>query len=164
MEHEKLKELLSAFYDDELETMQKNLVTNHLQSCQNCSLTLESWKKIKQISFSRAPLQIQENFAEKVMAKIEKKSNPFSFPLFDLSKYFNFPQWKTVFALSSLIFILIFPLERNLTIQEESDSSGLLLENFENSSLQSEDWLFSENEMQKEDFMKIIFEKHNEKI
>ncbi|MBI2118459.1 MAG: zf-HC2 domain-containing protein [Elusimicrobia bacterium] len=181
MKHEEIEELLSAFYDDELEPLQKNLVTHHLQSCQNCHLILESWKKIKQNSFSQLPLQIQENFAEKVMAKIEEKTNPVSFPLFKLSETFSFSalktsfqihwkwlalrtQWKIALAISSLLFILLIPLERNPDIQEEPDSSEMLLENIENNSLQAENWLFSETEAQKEDFMEMIFEKHNKNI
>ncbi|OGR80344.1 MAG: hypothetical protein A3I11_02700 [Elusimicrobia bacterium RIFCSPLOWO2_02_FULL_39_32] len=181
MKHEEIEELLSAFYDDELEPLQKNLITHHLQSCQNCHLILESWKKIKQSAFLQVPLQIKESFAEKVMARIEEKPNSVSFTLFKLSETFTFSalktsfnthwrspdlriQWKIALALSSLLFILLIPLERNSDMREEPDSSEILLGNIENNSLQAENWLFSESEDQKEDFMEMVFEKYNENI
>lgn len=149
--------MLYAFYDDELNQEEKNLVEAHLKSCKECNLEMESWKKIGQMVFSKPVIQHQEKFVQKVMGEIEKRSEVPANSSSNWLDIFSFAQWKIAFALSMLLFVLIYPLDRNGAVREEINPGEILL-GTDDGLIRAENWLFSDKDIKADDFLKIVFE------
>jgi anti-sigma factor RsiW len=73
MNHNKLIEKLSAYYDQRLSQPERWEMETHLQDCPSCRKTLREWKKTSSFLFSK-PLFSEWNediFTQKVMAHLE---------------------------------------------------------------------------------------------
>jgi predicted anti-sigma-YlaC factor YlaD len=49
MEHRKIKELISSYYDKELDEEQKKLVEKHLERCPECSQEFKEMGKFEEV-------------------------------------------------------------------------------------------------------------------
>ncbi len=49
MDHQKIKELVSSFYDEELDEKQRKLVKNHLEECSECRKEFEEMGRFEEV-------------------------------------------------------------------------------------------------------------------
>jgi len=49
MDHQKIKELISSYYDGELDEEQKKLVERHLEECSECRKEFEEMGKFEEV-------------------------------------------------------------------------------------------------------------------
>ena len=49
MDHQKIKELISSFYDGELDERQRKLVKNHLEECSECRKEFEEMGRFEEV-------------------------------------------------------------------------------------------------------------------
>ena len=123
MEHHQIQELLSVYYDQELNSEQNERVQIHLISCADCQKQLAAYSQIKKMISQSSVGSVSDQFVENVMLRIESN--------FDEQKLLNQKkiQWQEVLfrwgapavgvALMSLFVLFIFP-EKNTEVSTES--------------------------------------------
>ncbi|TCS81254.1 anti-sigma factor family protein [Tepidibacillus fermentans] len=66
-------ELISAYVDDELEVFERNLIEEHLMSCENCLELYNDLKKMKElITLTYRSIQIPQDLEQKIMERINQ--------------------------------------------------------------------------------------------
>ena len=70
MDHEKIKDLLSAYLDDELTEQQHNEVSAHLAVCQECQDEITQFEKLEEFSNKYSTVSEEEKYWEKFPGRI----------------------------------------------------------------------------------------------
>ncbi len=70
MKHEKIKELLALYFDNELTNQEEQLIKEHLQNCQECQQELNQYQEnqnlLNSLQKEKAPIDFVESILEKV--------------------------------------------------------------------------------------------------
>ena len=76
MDHQKIKELISSFYDGELDEEQKKLVKNHLQECSECRKEFEEMGRFEevmsQMALKKPPKEAWQMYWTSVYNRLER--------------------------------------------------------------------------------------------
>ena len=76
MRHKKIKDLLSAYLDGELEAKQTRIVTDHLNTCAECQQELTAFKQLDTLSKDILPTpkdeEYWEDFPSRIKSLVEK--------------------------------------------------------------------------------------------
>jgi len=74
MECAEIKELLSEYLDDTLDSKTKRLVREHVQACSGCKAELDSLRSLVGALGSLGPVKAPDDFLDRLHERIEKKS------------------------------------------------------------------------------------------
>lgn len=73
MDHETLKEKLFFYKDPETPEAERQSIAAHLQTCEECRVTLKNWEKL-QAKFSQSVLKSSPNFVFQVMERLQPET------------------------------------------------------------------------------------------
>jgi hypothetical protein len=111
MKHKKIKELLGAYLDGELEEGKQRIVEEHLKVCIECSEQLEALrllnKKVKEEKIPLPPEGYWDNFSKRVMGKLKQKRSPGFF-------FARIPRLKWELAGGVVLILLTFIVSRHI--------------------------------------------------
>lgn len=76
MEHKKIKELISYYFDGELDNEQKKLVNNHIQQCLECRKEFEEMSKFEEVmdkmELKQPPKEVWKVYWSSVYHRLER--------------------------------------------------------------------------------------------
>lgn len=77
MEHQKIKELISSYYDGELDGEQKKIVEEHLKECSECREEFEGMNKLEEVmskmEFKKPPKEVWKLYWASVYNRLERR-------------------------------------------------------------------------------------------
>lgn len=77
MEHKKIKELISSFFDGELDNKEKKLAEEHLQECSECRKEFEGMKEFEEVmgkmEFKKPSKEVWEIYWASVYNRLERR-------------------------------------------------------------------------------------------
>lgn len=111
MKHKKIKELLGAYLDGELDEEKKRIVKEHLRVCTECSEEMETLRLLhKKVKEEKVPLPHEgywDAFPGRVMEKLKQKSSPGFF-------FARIPRLKWELAGGVVLILLTFIVSRHI--------------------------------------------------
>ena len=76
MDHQKIKELISSYYDEELDEEQKKLVERHLEECSECRKEFEEMGKFEEVmsrmALKKPPKEAWQMYWTSVYNRLER--------------------------------------------------------------------------------------------
>lgn len=77
MEHQKMKELISSYYDGELNREEKKMIEDHLKECSECRSEYEGMKKLEEVmskvEFKKPPNEVWKVYWANVYNRLERR-------------------------------------------------------------------------------------------
>ena len=77
MEHDKLKELISSYFDGELDAGQKRLVHDHLRTCEECKREFDEMARFEEVmgkmAFKKPPEEAWKTYWSSVYNRMERQ-------------------------------------------------------------------------------------------
>ncbi len=135
MDHNQLKEKLFEYYDGEVSPIEHAEIHSHIESCSECRVSLQDWRRISTTFFKTNPKLQSDFFVGRVMARLEAAPQPFPFG-------FLSPLLKMSFAGASLALALVALNSSSSPVTVDS----LLLA--DGRSQTNTNWIFEENEVE----------------
>jgi anti-sigma factor RsiW len=106
MDHEAIKQKLSAYYDKELEASSCREIETHLPGCPECREQIERWQKTSALFFPKSRPVASEFFVQQVMTRIGQ-SQPVPQPAL---RKIPLPWLVPALGLAAMFLIVIRPL------------------------------------------------------
>lgn len=161
MNHDEIKSKLYEFYDAELPQDQQKEIASHIESCPACKTEIQLWKRTAEFFFKKPHVEKNEQLTEKIMASILQKEEPVEQGFAYRFDFYSLFQWKSLAALSLLLVILFYSIDKRLISQEVIQLDSVFLSangNGHGSKINNHDqWLFSNKESGKDEFMQLVF-------
>lgn len=111
MKHQKIKNLLGAYLDGELDEEKRKIIEEHLKVCNECAEELEALrlldKKVKEEKVPLPPGDYWNNFSGRVMEKLKQKRSPGFF-------FAKLPRLKWELAGGVVLILLTFIVSRHI--------------------------------------------------
>jgi predicted anti-sigma-YlaC factor YlaD len=77
MEHDKIKELISSYYDGELDALNKKMLEDHIQECGECRKEFEEMGKFEEVmgkmQLKQAPREMWQVYWSSVFNRLERR-------------------------------------------------------------------------------------------
>lgn len=124
MEHDYVKDLLSAYFDQELTPEQTALAAGHLQTCQDCRAELEKLGQLERLVKEKSGLSEDSDYWEKAAQKIEARldSETLVTEISPKSKrQSSGPGWRWVAVAASVVFLTWVGINRDLLLPVEEE-------------------------------------------
>ncbi len=105
MKCKKIEQLLSPYLEDELNPEEKGAVTNHLKTCENCSLLFSLMEETKESLADFPELEVSENLLDRLYSiPSKKKKFKLRLPNFD---FLVRPSLQPVLTVATIMLIMI---------------------------------------------------------
>ncbi len=105
MKCKEIEELLSPYLEDELSPEEKGAVTNHLETCENCSLLFSLMKETQESLANFPELEVSENLLDRLYSiPTKKKKFKLKLPNFD---FLARPSLQPVLTTATIVLIMV---------------------------------------------------------